>query len=96
VAVTAGAAAERDVIERVRVLVQEGVEEAEGGLAGSQTGVIEETDDTAEGGGRARSTLVALQDTLVVDAVAVALGGNVGEATTLGVVVGLEIVADLV
>jgi len=94
-AIASGATTKNDVVERIRVGVQQGVQETESGLLGAKASVVEESDDATKGGGRAGGSLVALERTLVVDAVAKALSADVGESTSVAVEVGLVLLAEL-
>jgi len=68
-AITSSATTENDVVERIGVGVQQGVQETKSGLLGTKAGVIEKSDDATKCGGRAGSSLVPLEGALVVDAV---------------------------
>jgi len=68
-AIASSAATENNVVKRIGIGVQQGVQETKSGLLGAKAGVVEKSDDTAECGGRAGGSLVALERTLVVDAV---------------------------
>lgn len=83
-----------DVVERVGVLVQDGIEEAEGTLlAGDDALVDDAVDETGKDGGRlgraAAGALAAVDDDDTVEAV----GGDVGVATA-GAVVDAAVVGD--
>lgn len=67
VAVTASATTKNNVVERIRVGVQQGVQETKSRLLGPQTCVIEEGDDTTESRSGAGGTLVSLERTLIVN-----------------------------
>ena len=94
-AIASSAATENNVVKRIGIGVQQGVQETKSGLLGAKAGVVEKSDDTAECGGRAGGSLVALERTLVVDAVAKALSADVGESTSVAVEVGLVLLAEL-
>ena len=48
VAIASGATTKNDVVERIGIGVQQGVQEAKSGLLGAKASVVEESDDTAE------------------------------------------------
>ena len=91
----ASASTEGDVLQTLAAsLVQPGVQEAESGLARAETGIVKESDDSAEGRGGGGGTVELAQGALVVDSEVHALGRNVGEGTAGGVVQTLEGVTD--
>ncbi|GMG07457.1 unnamed protein product [Aspergillus oryzae] len=91
----ANASTEGDILQTLAAgLVQPGVQEAESGLAGAETGIVQESDDGAEGRGGGGGAVELAQGALVVDGKVHALGCDVGESTAGGVVEALESVAD--
>lgn len=96
-AITAGTRAAHDVIQPLAApVIQPGVQEAKDGLASAQPRIVEQTDDTGEGGGGARRAVELAQLALFIDGVVHALGGDVGESAAGGVEEALEAGAQVV
>lgn len=86
VTITASASTMSDVVQDGRrVRVEPGVKEAHGGLAGLDTGVVKEGDDTRKCRCRGRGSVNSGKLTLLIDGKVLTLGGDIGERTTLGV-----------
>jgi hypothetical protein len=85
VTITAGASTGCNVVQRVGVRVQPRVQEAHGRLTSLDTGVVEQGNNTGESRCRARCTVNLGETALLVDSVVLALGGDIGESTAVGV-----------
>jgi hypothetical protein len=94
--ITPGASTEHHIVQRTRIRVQQWVQEAERRLARAESRIVEKSNDTAKCWCGARSSLVAPECALIVDAVSEALRRDVGKATAVAVEVGLVGLAEVV